>query len=118
MVNDRTFPWCVLVPARNDIREIHELEPPDQAALIREIASVSKAMQAEFAADKMNVAALGNVVPQLHVHIVARFEDDPAWPAPIWGRLPTAPYEINEQKQRVKKLRYAFYPIPGFRTTL
>ncbi|QLH40278.1 MAG: HIT domain-containing protein [Defluviicoccus sp.] len=86
MMDDATWPWVILVPQRASIREIHELSVADRAILIDEVAKVSEAMAMLFAPDKLNVAALGNVVSQLHVHVVARFRDDPAWPAPVWGR--------------------------------
>lgn len=117
LMNDATYPWCILVPQRANIREIHALERPDQQQLMQEIAEVSAAMETAFAADKMNVAALGNIVPQLHVHVIARFEADPAWPAPVWGRQPAQPYENSEKKQQLEKLQVALNPIIGFRTS-
>ncbi len=92
LMNDSTYPWVILVPRQPNLREMHDLEPADQQALMQEITHVSKAMQAHFKADKMNVAALGNMVPQLHVHIIARFEDDAAWPGLVWGKVPSKPY--------------------------
>lgn len=118
VMNDSRFPWCILVPAREGSREIHALAAEDQLQLMREISGVSAAMAAAFAADKMNIAALGNVVPQLHVHVIARFEADPAWPTPVWGRFAALPYGISDLKQMLTKLRSAFDPIPGFRTVL
>lgn len=118
LMDDMTFPWCVLVPARAGIREIHDLDAADQLQLMQEISGVSAAMMDAFRADKMNVAALGNQVPQLHVHIIARFEADSAWPAPVWGRQAPRPYTLPDQKQQLAKLRKAFNPIPGFRTFL
>lgn len=118
LMNDISFPWCILVPAREGIREIHALAAADQLQLLQEISGISAAMEAAFAADKMNVAALGNVVPQLHVHVIARFEADPVWPAPVWGRIPPQPYPLSDLKQRLGKLSGAFDPIPGFRTAL
>lgn len=116
LMNDMNFPWCVLVPVREGIREIHDLEEADQLQLMREMAGVAGALQDACRADKMNVAALGNVVPQLHVHIIARFETDPAWPAPVWGRLPAKPYPFSDLKQQVARFQMAFHPIPEFRT--
>ena len=115
LMNDFNFPWCVLVPVRDDVREIHQLSAADQVQLLEEMSGVAAAMQAAFAADKMNVAALGNIVPQLHVHIIARFEADPVWPAPVWGRLPAQPYPGSERTARLASLRAAFRPLPGFR---
>ncbi len=79
-------PWLILVPRRPDLVEILDLEPADRTLLFDEITRVADALRAETGAHKLNVAALGNVVAQLHVHVIARFRDDPAWPNPVWGR--------------------------------
>jgi diadenosine tetraphosphate (Ap4A) HIT family hydrolase len=84
-MKDCRYPWLILVPKRDAIREIHDLEIVDQHQLWTEITRFSKALQKATGADKMNVGALGNLVPQLHVHIIARFESDAAWPNPVWG---------------------------------
>ena len=118
LMKDSTYPWCVLVPSRPGIREMHELETGDQQQLMSEITAVSSALQREFAADKMNVAALGNQVPQLHVHVIVRYTTDPAWPTPIWGRQPVAPYSPEELQQQLARIRAAFENIPGFRSRL
>jgi len=118
LMKDSTYPWCVLVPSRPGIREMHELEAGDQQQLMSEITAVSSALQREFAADKMNVAALGNQVPQLHVHVIVRYTTDPAWPTPIWGRQPVAPYSPEELQQQLARIRAAFENIPGFRSRL
>jgi len=93
--NVKSIPWLVLVPRRADIREIYQLEAAGRALLIEEIAQASKALEALYAPDKINVAALGNIVPQLHVHVIARFTSDAAWPDPIWGRVMPEPYETG-----------------------
>ena len=85
LMNDARFPWVILVPRRACLREIIELNPKDRATLYREMESVSEAMQRLFTPTKLNVAALGNMVAQLHVHIIARFDIDAAWPKPVWG---------------------------------
>lgn len=85
LMRDRRFPWLILVPERDGIREIHELSTADRAVLIEEIARAGEVLEKLFHPDKVNVGALGNVVPQLHVHVVARFAADPAWPGPVWG---------------------------------
>lgn len=82
---DANYPWLILVPKRANIREIHHLAEQDQIQLIRESSHLSEVMTSIFAPTTMNIAALGNLVPQLHVHHVARFEDDVAWPKAIWG---------------------------------
>lgn len=85
MHKDTRTPWLILVPKRANIREIHHLEMPDQLQLMKESSAVAQAMEDAFQPDKLNVASLGNMVPQLHVHVVARREGDIAWPGPIWG---------------------------------
>lgn len=85
LMNDARFPWLILVPRRADLRELVDLVPGDQAQLLEEINSVSRCLQQLFKPDKLNVAALGNMVPQLHIHIIARFEGDAAWLKPVWG---------------------------------
>jgi diadenosine tetraphosphate (Ap4A) HIT family hydrolase len=92
LMNDATYPWFILVPQRSGIREIFELDAKDRLSLIDEIAKVSNAVDEIFTPDKLNVATIGNLVPQLHVHIVARFHSDPVWPMPMWGRTPRYPY--------------------------
>ena len=96
LMNDRRFPWLILVPERDSVREIHQLSPADRAALIEEIALGSGVLERLFHPDKINVGALGNVVPQLHVHVVARTAGDPAWPGPVWGSGAAVPYAEDE----------------------
>lgn len=104
---DANYPWCVLVPLREDVFEIHHLGEKDQQQLMRESCRLSEVMTSIFDADKMNVAALGNVVPQLHVHHIARSESDPAWPQPIWGVRPAASYADDQLQDRLDHLRAA-----------
>lgn len=118
LMNDTSYPWCILVPAQNGLREMHELEREKRQVLMEEIASVSEAMQRAFSAEKMNVAALGNVVPQLHIHVIARFANDPAWPAPVWGAHPAVPYPEFARARMIETLLKAFAPLPGFRSNL
>lgn len=84
-MNDMRFPWLILVPERDGAEEIIDLGEADRAALMREIALVSEALKALWSPDKLNVGALGNRVRQLHVHVLARFVSDEAWPGPVWG---------------------------------
>lgn len=86
LMNDSRYPWFILVPEREDITEIYELSDEDQLLLLKESNFVSQILKHYFHADKINIAALGNVVPQLHVHHIARYTNDPAWPAPVWGK--------------------------------
>jgi diadenosine tetraphosphate (Ap4A) HIT family hydrolase len=101
LMNDAHYPWFILVPQRESLREIHELNESDLFLLIHESALLGRVMQAVFAPDKLNIAALGNVVPQLHIHHIARYVNDPAWPAPVWGKLPALPYPA----ERLAELR-------------
>jgi diadenosine tetraphosphate (Ap4A) HIT family hydrolase len=105
LMNDRRFPWLILVPERDAVREIHELSPADRAVLIEEIAQTSERLTRLVQPDKINVGALGNVVPQLHVHVVARSAGDLAWPGPVWGSGPAEPYggeELEEWRERLR----------------
>ena len=107
LMNDARYPWFILVPRRAGVRELYELSDADQHLLLRESMALSRALAQAFAPDKLNVAALGNVVAQLHVHHVVRRVGDPAWPAPVWGRHPPQPYSDNERRARVGRLAVA-----------
>lgn len=109
--NDAQYPWLILVPMRADIVELFQLSRIDQQQLLDEISAVSAALAGHFRADKMNVAALGNVVPQLHVHIIARFKEDPAWPRPVWGVVAAQPYTDEALTQRLIELEELLVPI-------
>lgn len=104
IMNDRNYPWFILVPQRQNISEIFQLTAADQSTLWRESGMLSEALYRHFAADKMNIAALGNVVPQLHIHHIVRYRKDPAWPAPIWGKLPAEPYPECELQELLTNL--------------
>ena len=105
LMNDRTWPWIILVPAVPDIRELYQLGKEQQQRLLEESSTLSQGMMEIFGGDKMNVAALGNMVPQLHLHHIVRFEGDPAWPGPVWGKQPPVPYEDGELEQIKAKLK-------------
>ncbi len=107
LVNDCNYPWCILVPDRADIREIYQLEATDREQLLEESCLLSKFLMNEFNGDKLNVAALGNLVPQLHLHHVVRYESDPAWPTPIWGKHPAQPYSEAALEEVKSKFRSA-----------
>lgn len=96
LMNDCTYPWLILVPQRPDLREIHELPALDRQRLMNESCCLAEALAIQFKPDKLNVAALGNVVPQLHLHHVVRYRTDPAWPAPVWGKFPAIPYRPEQ----------------------
>ncbi len=90
---DANYPWFLLVPQRQGVTEIFQLESADQQQLMAESCHLSRVLMAEFAGDKLNVAALGNQVPQLHLHHVVRYRGDPAWPGPVWGAVSPRTYE-------------------------
>jgi len=104
---DANYPWFILVPMRAGIREIHHLTDGEQVQLLRESAAVAQAMEKTLVPDKLNIAALGNVVPQLHVHHIARYRTDPAWPGPVWGAVPASAYAGDGLRQRARALALA-----------
>jgi diadenosine tetraphosphate (Ap4A) HIT family hydrolase len=110
LATDANFPWLILVPRCEGVSEIIDLDAPRQAELTREIAVVCRALKAVVPCDKLNVAALGNMVPQLHVHIIARRRGDPAWPKPIWGVVPARDYDTAMRDRLIAALRSALWP--------
>lgn len=104
---DANYPWCILVPRRDDMREIHHLADEDRVQLMLESCHLAEVMVDLFVPDKMNVAVLGNKVPQLHMHHVARVSTDPAWPGPVWGSVAAKPYSVDELNSTVKRLQSA-----------
>lgn len=96
IINDKNYPWFLLVPRRSGARDIIDLTSSDQQLLWQESSRLSWLLRQEFGPEKLNVAALGNMVPQLHLHHIARFNTDPAWPAPVWGKCPALPYSDSE----------------------
>lgn len=105
LCKDANYPWCILVPRRADIREIHHLNSEDKQSLLAESCCLAECMEQLFTPTKMNVAALGNMVPQLHMHHIARFESDAAWPAPVWGKEAAKEYNSEKLEGRLKDLR-------------
>ena len=105
LMRDANYPWCILVPDREGITEVFELIAEEQVQLNKESAVLLKYLKEHFKADKMNVAALGNVVSQLHVHHIVRYKDDISWPSPVWGAHPAKQYTESDLKQRVAELR-------------
>lgn len=93
LMNDARFPWLVLVPRQPDLVEISDLAAPERAILIEEITLAGEALRSAAPCDKLNTGALGNLVPQLHVHVVARVDGDAAWPGPVWGSGTAKPYD-------------------------
>lgn len=100
LMNDCNYPWFILVPDREDVSEIFQLALDDQVQLTRESSALAASIGKAFDADKINIAALGNVVPQLHIHHIVRYRDDAAWPAPVWGKVPAKRY-TDEARERV-----------------
>jgi diadenosine tetraphosphate (Ap4A) HIT family hydrolase len=105
LMNDARYPWLILVPRRPVMMEIHQLSPADRALLVEEVARASQIVGAMPGIDKVNVGALGNLVPQLHIHVIGRRIGDPAWPGPVWGHSPPQPYEAREQAERIALVR-------------
>ncbi len=103
LAKDANYPWFVLVPDRDGVSEIFHLSPQDQQQLMVESSQLAEVLADKFQADKINIAALGNMVPQLHVHHVVRYCNDAAWPAPIWGAVPARPYTEDELSERVSE---------------
>lgn len=104
LLDDANYPWFILLPNRTDISELHQLDKPDQQQFLSESMHFSRCLEQVYQPDKINIATLGNVVPQLHVHHIARFHDDPSWPAPVWGRFEAVAYTedaIDETRQRL-----------------
>ena len=108
LMTDANFPWLVLVPQRQGLRDFHDLSAGDLTLVTQEIVAASRVLEDSLRPDKINVAALGKQVPQLRVHVIARFHDDPAWPKPVWGVLPPKPYTPEALTARVKAFQTAF----------
>lgn len=109
LMNESRYPWFILVPRRAACREIHELSQTDRDLLWSESHKISQALLELFLPDKLNVASLGNVVPQLHLHHIARFQADAAWPAPVWGKFPPLPYAADAASQRIHAMRQVLH---------
>ncbi|MBD3584929.1 HIT domain-containing protein [Salinimonas sp. HHU 13199] len=105
LMNDSQFPWVILVPREPGVRELFELDETKQHQFLKESAMVCRALTTLYLPEKLNVAALGNVVAQLHVHHVARFSDDIAWPSPVWGRQPAVPYTADALQRHKHNLQ-------------
>lgn len=105
IINDAQFPWFVLVPKRKNITEIYQLVEADRQTLLAESCLLAETLHDAFSATKLNIAALGNQVPQLHVHHIVRYKTDPCWPAPIWGKLEAIPYEKENLAEILQKVQ-------------
>ena len=111
LMNDQRYPWVILVPRQADVREVYQLTEADQLQLNHESCFVAQAMARLFMAKKMNVAALGNVVSQLHIHHIARFDSDAVWPRPVWGVGTAKRYSDVAANAMLSQLRRAFADI-------
>jgi diadenosine tetraphosphate (Ap4A) HIT family hydrolase len=107
LMNDQRWPWLLLVPQRPGVDEVHDLTPLDQAMLTFETNMVAQALKRSTGCTKINTAALGNIVRQLHMHVVARSEGDPGWPGPVWGFGPRVPYKTDAMRGFIDKIRAA-----------
>lgn len=105
LMNDANYPWFILVPRREEVSELFQLDVGDQQLLWREATALAEIVKDTFGADKMNVATLGNVVSQLHVHVIARRKGDASWPSPVWGRLLAKPYSDEQVAEIRHKLK-------------
>ena len=107
LMNDANYPWFILVPRREAVSELFQLDAADQAALWAETTRLAELLKDGFSGDKMNIATLGNVVSQLHMHVVVRHRTDSAWPAPVWGRVAARPYTPEQLVARIAQLQGA-----------
>ncbi|MFA7834554.1 HIT domain-containing protein [Aeromonas dhakensis] len=114
LAKDSQYPWLILVPRVANLREIHHLAPAQQQQLMEESCAVATLMEQALRPDKINVAALGNLVPQLHLHHVARFSTDKAWPGPIWGAHPSLPYDESTLQREAAGWRLKLANLAGF----
>ena len=105
MMNDSQYPWFVLVPERAAVQEIYQLNKAERELLTEESSYLAENMAALYKADKMNIAAIGNLVPQLHIHHIVRYRTDKAWPAPVWGKFATVPYTEQQIAGNVARIR-------------
>lgn len=96
MMNDSQYPWFILVPERADLQEIYQLSKAERELLTEESSYLAENLAALYKADKMNIAAIGNMVPQLHIHHIVRYQTDKAWPAPVWGKFDAVPYSERQ----------------------
>jgi len=105
LMNDAQYPWFILVPRREEVSEVFQLDGADQRQLWQESVALAEKLKDLFAADKLNIATLGNMVPQLHMHVIVRRRGDAAWPAPVWGRQPAIAYGEEQVAAIRDKLR-------------
>ena len=105
LMNDSRYPWLILVPRQHDLREFHDLAGENRLRLMSEITLTTKMLERSHRPDKLNVGALGNIVNQLHIHVLGRFDGDPAWPGPVWGVGKPVAYDEKQADTLVRELR-------------
>jgi diadenosine tetraphosphate (Ap4A) HIT family hydrolase len=105
LMNDTNYPWVILVPRKTGAVELLDLNEVEQQQLMKESMQLAQILKNEFKADKLNIANLGNVVSQLHIHHIVRYTSDAAWPKPVWGALPAKPYEDAQKQKMVSHLK-------------
>lgn len=106
MMNDSQYPWFILVPERTNLQEIYQLSKADRELLTEESSYLTENLAVLYQADKMNIAAIGNMVPQLHIHHIVRYQTDKAWPAPIWGKFDAVPYTERQIADNLKRVKH------------
>lgn len=114
LMNNKVAPWFVLVPKISGVSELYELDSHSQAVLLKEINELSGFVKAQFTSDKLNIAAIGNIVKQLHIHVVGRHEDDDCWPGVVWGADFSEPYQQAEVDEMIDIISNK---LPGFSRT-
>ncbi|MGB5259499.1 MAG: HIT domain-containing protein [Gammaproteobacteria bacterium] len=114
LMQDANYPWFILVPDREGVSEIHQLTTDDQQRLMSESVLLARTLEDVFAPAKLNIAALGNIVPQLHLHHIVRYRDDPAWPDPVWGRVAPQAYTAAGRQAVLDRLGHALRDVTVF----
>lgn len=110
MMNDQQYPWFIVVPKKEDASEWHDLPQNQQNSIHQFCIELGKTIKEALNADKINIAALGNVVSQLHIHVIARHKEDAAWPGPVWGKHPAKPYTKEIQQDLTSKIKWPKLP--------
>lgn len=105
MMNDSQYPWFILVPEIPGLLEIYQLSKPERELLLEESCFLAENLAVLYKADKMNIASIGNMVPQLHIHHIVRYENDKAWPAPVWGKFAAVPYTEQQITDTLSRIR-------------
>ena len=107
LINDCRYPWFILVPRRPELTEIYQLSAADRQLLLAESCLLAETLQTLYQGDKLNIATIGNLVPQLHMHHIVRYRSDSSWPAPVWGKAPALPYEQESAAMHIQRMQEA-----------